>query len=486
MFIFMNYKFRYMRIVKTLSFLLIILWFTGANAQEKWSLEKCINYALEKNIQVKMQDLSSVNSKAGYLKSKMTFLPNLNGSASQSYSLGRSLDPLTNEFTESNARSNNFSLSSSLTLFNGFQNVNALKQSYLNFQASLEDLQKAKNDLSLNIASAFLQILFNYELVYVAQNQVELSKQQVDRNLKLYEAGSIAQGNYLEMQSQLASDEMQLVNTENQLELSYLTLSQLLDLGFDSIEIEKPTIPDPEFSLQLETPEQIYNEALQKLPQIRSAELKMKSAEKGLAIARGYRSPRLTLSGIYSTGYSSQRQSLAGITPDTPILTGFADDGAGNTFAVYSYNYKYDYSTPSFNKQLKDNNSKNISFNLTLPIFNNWQTNYSVSSAKINSLNSRYAYELAEQQLQKEIQQAYTDATTSYKKYLAAKKSVTASQESFKYIQQKFDLGMVTSVDFNLAKNNLARARSELIKAKYEYVFRMKIIDFYRGVPIKL
>ncbi len=476
-----------MRIVKTLSFLLIIICFTNAGAQEKWSLEECINYALEKNIQVKMQDLSVSNSNASYLKSKMTFLPNLNGSASQNYALGRSLDPLTNEFSESTVRSNNFSLSSSLTLFNGFQTVNALKQSCLNFQASLEDLQKAKNDLSLNIASAFLQILFNQELVYVAQNQVELSKQQVERNRKLYEAGSIAQGNYLEMQSQEASDEMQLVNTENQLELSYLTLSQLLDLGFnDSIEIEKPIIPDPELSFQLQAPEEIYNEALQKLPQIRSAELKMKSTEKGLAIVQGYRSPKLTMSGVYSTGYSSQRQNVSGYSLGDPVVSGYFVDGSGQTVEVYSPSYKYNYVTPSFNNQLNDNQSKSLSLSLSIPLFNNWQANYAISSAKINALNSKYAYELAEQQLQKEIQQAYTDATASFKKYVAAKKSVTASQESFKYIQQKFDVGMVTSVDFNLAKNNMAKARSELIKAKYEYIFRMKILDFYRGVPIKL
>ena len=467
-------------------FALIIIDF-NSYAQEKWTLEKCINYAIENNLQIKMQDLSVRNYEQTHLKSKMSFLPNLNGSASQNYTLGRSIDPLTNQFAENNVNSNNFSLSSSVTLFNGFQNVNTLKQSSLNFQASLEDLQKARNDASLNVASSFLQILFNSELLLVAQNQVELSKQQVVRNKKLFEAGSIAQGNYLEMESQLASDEMQLVNAENQLAMSYLTLYQLLELNFtDTFEIEKPEIIEPETNLNIPTPEEIYQEAIQKLPQIRSAELKMKSAEKGLDVARGYRSPRLTLNGVYSTGYSSQRQNITGFTPSTPMLSGYTIDGTGNIFDVYSYNYNYDYSTPSFNNQLKDNKSKSISFGLSIPIFNNWQANYSISSAKINALNSKYSYNLAEKQLQKEIQQAYTDATAALKKYFAAKKAVNASHESFRYIQQKFDVGLINSVDFNLAKNNLAKARSELIKAKYEYVFRIKILDFYRGVPIKL
>lgn len=456
-------------------------------AQEKWSLEKCITYAIDNNIQIKMQDLSASNVKQGYFKSKMSFLPNLNGSASQNYSLGRSIDPLTNQFAESNVNSNNFSLSSSVTLFNGFQNINTLKQYSLNFQASLEDIQKAKNDVSLNIASAFLQILFNDELLYIAQNQVELSKQQADRNKKLFEAGSIAQGNYLEMESQLASDEMQLVTVENQLSMSYLTLYQLLELNFnESFEIEKPEILEPETNINIPTSEEIYQEAVQKLPQIRSAELKMKSAEKGLLIAKGYRSPKLILSGSYSTGFSSQRQNIIGANPSTPVLTGYSIDGSGNYLPVYSYNYTYDYSTPSFNNQLKDNKSKYISFGLSIPIFNNWQANYSISSSKINALNYKYSYDLAEKQLQKEIQQAHADATAALKKYFAAKKSVNASQESFRYIQQKFDVGLINSVDFNLAKNNLAKASSELIKAKYEFVFRIKILDFYRGMPIKL
>ncbi len=483
----MNYKFRYMYIIRQLVFLLVIICYFDASAQEKWSLEKCINYAIENNIQVKIQELTTKNANAAYLRSKMSFLPNLNGSASQNYSLGRSIDPLTNQFAESNVSSNNFSLSSSITLFNGFQNINTLQQSSLNFQAGLEDLQKARNDISLNIASAFLQILFSDELVYIAQNQVELSKTQADRNKKLFEAGSIAQGNYLEMQSQLASDEMQLVSAENQLSMSYLTLNQLLELGFtDSFNIEKPLIPEPETSFAFTTPEEIFQEALQKLPQMKSAELKMKSAEKGLAIARGYRSPRLTLSGVYSSGYSSQRQSITDMVP-TQIFSGWAVDATGNPlYEVYSPSFNYNYNTPSFNNQLKDNVSKSISFGLNIPIFNNWQSNYSISSAKIGTLNSKYSYDLAEKQLQKEIQQAYADATASIKKYIAAKKSVSASEESFRYIQQKFDVGMINSVDFNLAKNNLAKSRSELIKAKYEYVFRIKILDFYRGVPIKL
>lgn len=470
-------------------FSLIIIFFTFFDivAQEKWTLEKCINYAIDNNIQIKMQDLSVQNANQAYLKSKMLFLPNLNGSASQNYTLGRSIDALTNEFAENNVSSNNFSLSSSVTLFNGFQNINTLKQNSLNFQASLEDLQKAKNDISLNIASAFLQILFNDELLFVAQNQVELSKQQVDRNKKLYDAGSIAQGNYLDMGSQLASDEMQLVTAENQLSMSYLTLYQILELNFnDSFEIEKPEILEPETNITIPTPEEIYQEAVQKLPQIRSAELKMKSAEKGFLIAKGYRSPKLILNGVYSTGYSSQRQNVSGFSPSTPVLSGYTIDGAGNILDVYSYNFKYDYTTPSFSSQLKDNKSKSISFGLSIPIFNNWQANYSISSSKINALNSKYSYDLAEKQLQKEIQQVYADATAALKKYFAAKKSVTASQESFRYIQQKFDVGLINSVDFNLAKNNLAKARSELIQAKYEYVFRIKILDFYRGVPIKL
>ncbi|HNV95918.1 MAG TPA: TolC family protein [Bacteroidales bacterium] len=472
---------------KNLLLLFLIFAIKIVPAQEKWSLERCILYALENNVQIKLQELNKKSSEAAFLKNKTMFLPTINANANQGYTVGHSVDPLTNEFAESNVKSNNFSLSSNWTLFNGFQNVNNLKQSYFNLQASLMDLEKAKNDISLNVASFYLQILLADELLQVAYNQKELSKTQVDRTKKLYAAGSVAQGTYLEMESQLASDEMQFVSAQNSLDLAKLNLVQLLDLGInDSIEIEKPILTDPDTLFPAINPQQIYEDAKRNLPTIRSVEYKMLAAQKGLAVARGYRSPRISLGGSYATGYSSQRKSITDVSLDNPYISGFAVDGSGNQYPVYSYSMKYNYQTTDFNQQLKDNISKSLSINLTIPIFNNWQANYAVSSAKINALNSKYQYEIADKQLVKEIRQAYNDAVAAFKKYVAAKKAEKASSESFKYTEQRFNVGLANTYDYNLSKTNLMRAQSEVIKSKYEYTFKLKILDFYSGKPFKL
>ena len=471
---------------KNLLLLFLIFAIKIVPAQEKWSLERCILYALENNVQIKLQELNKRSSEAAFLKNKTMFLPTINANANQGYTVGHSVDPLTNEFAESNVKSNNFSLSSNWTLFNGFQNVNNLKQSYFNLQASLMDLEKDKNDIALNVASFYLQILLADELLQVAYNQKELSKTQADRTKKLYLAGSVAQGTYLEMESQLASDEMQLISAQNTLDLAKLNLVQLLDLGLnDSIEIEKPVLPEPDTLFPALNPQQIYEDAKRNLPNIKSVEYKMLAAKKGLDVARGYRSPRISLGGSYATGYSSQRKSITDVSLDNPYVSGFAVDGSGNQYPVYSYNMKYNYQTTDFNQQLKDNISKSLTINLTIPIFNNWQANYAVSSAKINALNSQYQYEIADKQLVKEIRQAYNDAMAAFKKYIAAKKAEKASSESFKYTEQRFNVGLANTYDFNLSKNNLLRAQSEVIKSKYEYTFKLKILDFYSGKPFK-
>lgn len=472
---------------RILLFFILIFSINILSAQEKWTLERCILYALENNLQIKIQELSKQSNEASFLKNKTMFLPSLNANANQGYTLGRSIDPLTNEFAENNVRSNNFSLSSNWTLFNGFQTVNNLKQSYFNLQASLMDLEKAKNDIALNVALYYLQILLSDELLQVAFNQKELTKMQVERTKKLYLAGSIAQGTYLEMESQFASDEMQYVSAQNNLDLAKLNLIQLLELKLnDSIEIEKPILPEPDTLFPSINPQQIYEDAKRNLPNIKSVEYKMLAAEKGLAAARGYRSPRISLGGSFATGYSSQRKSITDVSLDNPYISGFTIDGSGNQYPVYSYNMKYNYQTTDFNQQLKDNVSKSLTINLTIPILNNWQANYAVSSAKINALNSRYQYEIADKQLIKEIRQAYNDAVAAYKKYISAKKAEKASSESFKYIEQRFNVGLANSYDYNLSKNNLMRAQSEVIKSKYEYTFKLKILDFYSGKPFKL
>jgi len=267
-------------------------------AQGKWSLEKCVNYAIENNIQIKQQKLNTEYNSNNLFQSKMGVLPNINGSASHSYSFGRALDESTYEFTDNQkTQSNSFGLNASVNLFAGLQTVNTIKQNSYNYLASIKDLEKTINDISLSIALGYLQILFSKELLEIAKNQIDITLQQVERTTQLYEAGSVAHGKLLEIQAQAAAEELQVVNAQNQLDISYLNLTQMLDLdSVGNFEIEFPELNVKEEDELLRSVNSIYTTAKGILPEIKGSEYRLKSSERGLAIANGALSPRLSAS----------------------------------------------------------------------------------------------------------------------------------------------------------------------------------------------
>ena len=463
--------------------LLFLLAFNSISAQKQWTLKECIDYALEHNIQIKQQHLNLELSKGTLLQSKMALLPNISGSANQVYNYGKTIDMFTNTFATKEVQSNNFYLSSGITLFDGLQLLNTIKQNQYEAMASEYNLNKFENDISLNIATAYLQILYNQELLEIAKNQLEITKQQVERTKKLVDAGTLAKGSLLTMQSQAASEELQLVSAQNQLDLSYLTLAQLIDLdSVSDFNIEKPIIeitPDVSF---FNEPSQIYNKSIGILPEVKSAELKLKSAYTGLSLARGRISPSLSLRGSIGTGYSGASTRYNGFTENGVDFVGYTSDITHTT--VVKPHIDYTVEKIPFNDQINDNVNKSIGIYLTIPIFNNFQVKHTISSSKINVKNAAYNLELTKNNLNKSIYQAYADAKAALNKYFASVKAVEAMEESFKYTQQKFDVGMLNSIDYNDAKNKLIKAKSDLLQAKYEYIFRIKILDFYQGKPL--
>ncbi len=462
----------------------ILFCFQNTYSQNKWNLEQCIDYALKNNIQIKQQSLNLDLAKSNLWQSKMTLLPTLNGGITHAYNYGRTVDRYTNQFATSEVQSDNFYLNSNFVLFNGFQLLNTVLQNRLNLQASKYDVEKMKNDVALNVATAYLNVLFAIENSENTQKQLEISELQLKRTQKLFEVETISKGDFLNIVSQVSSEQVQVVNAQNMLDMAYLTLKQMLNLNVaESFEIEKPTISIATDKFFLEKPENIYNNALGNQPEIKSYNLKQQSAQKGLAIARGARYPSLSIQGSYGTGYSGASQEL--VLPAT--LNGFSPigfTGAGDT--VYSPNYEYNYRKKPFKDQIRDNDNKSIGFYLSVPVFNGWRTNSEIKRAKINLTNSQYTLQLAKDQLNKTIQQAYADALAAFKKHEAGVKAVEAMEESFKYFQQKFDVGMVNSVDYNDAKTKLFKAKSDLLQAKYEFLFKAKVIDFYMGKPLSL
>jgi outer membrane protein len=471
--------------------LIILLLFLGINnlyAQNIWTLEECIQYAIDHNIQVKQQALNSEYQKNQLLSSKLSILPSVNASAYESLRFGRNVDPYTNEFTEDNSQSFNSEISAQMNLFNGGQRYHEIRKSNLNLQISLKDLEKAENDIAVNIANAFFNVLYNEELLDVSIAQLETTRSQVENTEKLVNAGSLAQGNLLEVQSQLANEELQVVNAENALNLAYLTLTQYMELdSVSGFRINRPLIDPIQEATILPEVNQVFAEAKMIMPEIQSSELNSFVAQKDLSLARSSYYPSLVLSASYGSGYSNARKEIDQIIASTPVLIGYGIDNTnGNLFDVYQYGFDYTYRTRPFSDQFRDNASASVSIGLSIPLFNGWQVKTAVNNAKINLETARYNEELTRKQLYREIQQAYADASAAMKKYIATKKALEAMRESFRYTQQRFDVGLVTSVDYNISKNQLNQTESELIRAKYEFVFKSKILDFYRGQPITL
>jgi outer membrane protein len=451
----------------TILSLSLLVALTGYSQDKIWTLEECINYAIDNNITIKQQELQTNYQENILLQSKLGRLPSLNGSASNNFSFGRALDETTYRFTDNETvMSSNFYAGANVTLFGGLQKLNTIKSNQYNLEASVRDLEKIKDDISLAVAMNYLQILLNKELVAATESQLQTTLEQIDRTEKMVIAGSLARGSLLEIQAQAAREELQLINIQNQLSISYLDLAQLLELeNTEGFEIDKPEISIEESTLIDGDVNGIFSEAEKLRPEIESSKLRLQSAEYDLKVAKGGLSPSLSLSTSFSTGYSDIRQKLLGLDPITndPIIGEYP-----------------------FGEQINDNINYGIGLSLNIPIFNGWQAKTNISNSRINIQNAQYTLENNRKQLYKNIQQAYADAEASLKSYYASQKAVTSMVESFRYSEQKFNVGMVTPIEYNQAKSQLLSAEADLAQAKYEFIFKTKVLDFYRGILLTL
>ncbi|MBN1158258.1 MAG: TolC family protein [Bacteroidales bacterium] len=429
-----------------------------AEAQHYWTLEDCIKYALENNLQVRRQELYVENGKNNYVQSIFNLLPNMNGTMYNNYSSGKTIDYAKFEYVDQNYWSSNMQLSSNMTVFSGLQNYHNILLNRYTFLKNQADLEKAKNDISLQLTMSYLQILFAQELENIADSRLEVTGMQAERMKRMLEAGNIAQGEYLQVKAQEANNRTALINAQNNLKIAYLDLTQLLDLdSTGGFEIVVPSDIHVELITPLEAVQTIYNAAVLSLPQIKSAEYNLESSRKQLAMAWGQVSPTVSINGSLSTRYSE----LA-VNPLTQ------ED---------RYPYR---------DQLNDYYYKQVSVVLSLPIFNRLQVRNNISNAKLSVNDARLQLEIAQKALYKEVQQAHADALAAMEKYNSSLEAVKFNQEAFKYTSQQYELGLVNIVDYNLAQNNLTAAESDMLQAKYEYIFKLKILDFYMNKPIVL
>lgn len=464
--------------------------FARAQQDDIWSLQECIDYALEHNLNVKNAQLGLQTSAINLKEARESRYPNLNGGVGLGLNQGRSIDPFSNDFTDVSVISSNFSLSASVTLFNGLRTHNSIKQSEIDLRANSLDLEQTKLDIQLQIALAYLNILFNEELLASAEAQVAATKVQRERTAKLVEAGTLAQNSLLEIESQIATEELNVVNARNRLEQSHLNLMQLLYLDpAQPFGIEKPDLESIEIAGSLLRLEELYSSAAATQPFIKSNELRIESAQLGEQIARSFYYPTLSFSATALTGYSSVTQQVVGaeerVVSQSVMVSGVPGiEGSFPLTISQTTLVPITDKTPYFD-QLNNNRRAVFNFSLNIPIYNRRQVRSGVERADIARKQAENTALLQRQNLNQNIQQAYLDAQSALATYRQTQKLIEANELTFRNAERQFNLGVINSVDYLIAKTNLDRARYDLIRARYDYFFRTKVLDFYQGKPLR-
>jgi outer membrane protein len=425
-------------------------------AQDVWSLEKCINYAIKNNIQIKQGEVATNYQKNLLKQSKNARLPNLNGQVSQNWGFGKTLTFPSNTYQDVNSAQSDLGFATNVPIFSGFQLSNTILMTDLNLKASMEDLEKAKNDITMNIASSYLEVLFAKDLIKVTQDQLDVTNLQIRQINAKVEAGSLAKGSLLEIQAQAAGEELNLVNAQNQLKTAKLRLTQLLEMeSQENFDVQVPVLPEIAAQSSLVSSTEVYKTALSQRPEIRGADYRVKSSKYQLKSAQGTLYPSISLyANIYDV-YSNQYTDISG-------------------------------NAISFNDQIKNNQRKGVGLQMNIPIFNRLQNRVQISNAQLQVLKSELDLEGAKKLLRSDIETAQTNATGALNRFNSNQKAVSSMREAFRYSQEKFNVGMVNAVEYNTAKTQLSKAESDLLQAKYEFIFRTKILDFYRGMPITL
>lgn len=437
-------------LILALSLAIVLVLPLPSFAQQEWNLKQCIDYALENNLFLKQQEAIRDQNVIALKMAKNSRLPNLNSSIGQSFDFGRGLT-VDNTYANRNTQNSSFSLSTNIPLFTGLQIPNNIVICRLNLQAAIEDLDKAKNDIGIQISSIYLQILFNKELLDVANQQVKLSGELLELKKAFFDSGRTTNIEYNEALSRLAQDKMSSVQADNNYRLSLLDLCQFLEISsVESFDIIYNIII-PEFT-KISTPEDIYETAVLEKPEIKAAYHRAEGALKNISLIRSGLYPKLNLNAGIGTNY----YNVSGID------------------------------NPSFNNQWHQNFNKHISLSLSIPLFNRFETRNRINNAKIQYSIMNLKLENAKKNLLKEIQQAYYNATASESKIESCVVTVNALKATFNLVSEQYAVGKVTATVYNEARLNWMRASSDMIQAKYEYLFRTKILDFYNGIPISL
>ena len=472
---------------RSLFFLAIIIMAVSSQAQEKWSLVKCVSYAIENNISVKQADLQTRFSDVTYKQSKNAQYPSLNFQNSTGYRFGRSENPATGILEDNNFLSANFSLQSGVTLFNWFVKKNTIEENRLASEADKAQVLKVQDDIALNVAVAYLQILLAREQSNLTRVQISTTLEQLNNTRKRVDAGVLPELNAAELEAQLSRDSSSLITAEASVQQFVLQMKALLNLDAGaSFEIETPPVDRiPIESLGDLQPEAVYALALKNLPQQKVIDLRLMSAKKGVDVSRGQMYPQITAFGGISTNYVNIKRPVYGAGTAQP--TGAFVTIGPNSYDVFAPSYVVvGEKATAFGSQLNTNLSQNIGIGLGIPIFNGGSARANWERTKLQVRQWELTKESDNQTLKQNIYKAYNDATSSLQKYNADIKSVQTSAKSFEYSQKRYDQNLLSTFDLLNSQNNYLRAKIQALYSQYDYVFKMKLLEYYKGQGIKL
>ncbi len=468
---------------------LSLLFVAGSvSAQETWTLEKCVQYAQENNLSIQQAGYGVLQAELSEQESKNARLPTVNGFVNGDLDFGRTINPVTNSFSNETRASNSLGISAGVTLYNGNRIKNGIKQSQFDAAASRADQKQMQTDIALQVAASYLQILFSYEQLANAQKRLDQTQAQLEQTDKLIQAGTLPRADRLEILANIARDEQAIVTQENGLELNYLTLKQLLQLEPDfELEVEQPTVTTPRAEPESFVLKDIYNKAYNNQPMIRAGEMRLKSSEVGIDIAKSLRLPVLSANANINSFWSDKTLDFAnpiiGQTRVPPASMVFID-GIMATFAVPETDVSFD--KRKYFGQISDNFGQGIGLSLQVPIYNADRTNIAIERAQIGILNQKITNAQNEQRLKADIQQAIANAKAAKKQFEAADKTVKALQEAYKNTEKRYQLGAINTFEYTTSKNTLDQALVELIIAKYNFLYTVKVVDFYEGEKLSL
>ena len=475
-----------------LSLILLFSFIFSVQSQEtnpetkKWTLRDCVDYAIENNISVKQSENNIALAEVDKRAAIGNFIPNLNLTSSAAWNSGLTTDVTTGVLINQTTQTTNGGISSGVAIYRGLRNQNELRRAELSIMSSQYQLDKMKDDISLFVINAYLEVLFGKEAVNVAIPQVEITQEQLERTRQLVEAGTLPRGDLLDVEATLASDEQNLILTQNRVQLALISLAQLLQLeeydNFDIANEEIETLPLvnlPEYSVDM-----IYEKALETRNEIKVAQTNIEIAESDVKLAKGALQP--TLSGFFNyNSRTSDRNNIIGseIDPNNPTrVIGVVETTGDN---VISQNFvPVEGPADGFFDQLDQNKGSSFGVSLQIPVFNGFSASNNVRRAKINYEQQKYQLEQEELDLEKIIHQVYQDAVGALKLYDATRRSLDAREVSFQYAQERFDVGVLNSFDYSQIKNRLVTANADFLTAKYDFIFRVKLLEYYYGIPV--